>query len=213
MRILNAIKHRIWAFFKKRRCKEYRKRFTNEGVSIISMNCTGGILYHDLGLQFLSPTVNMYMKAEDFIKFCENLRYYCSVDKMIECTDKSIVGDRKYPVAKLADIYLYLVHYKSVEEAQRKWNERKKRINYNNIIILNNDREGMTDALMDRFENLPYKKIMFVHRPVLKRDSRLFHYLPGYENDSCVGIITDPKGILGLRPIDQFNWVDFLNCV
>ena len=174
------------------------------------MNCTGGILYHDLGLQFASPTVNMYMRAEDFIKFCENLEHYLSVDKMIECQDIEIVGDRKYPIAKLDDILLFLVHYKSVEEAQRKWNERKRRINYDKIVILNNDREGMTQQLMERFERLPYKKVMFVHKPT-ERDSHVFHYLPGYEDEDCVGIITDPIGLTGLRPIDQFDWVKFLN--
>lgn len=210
MRLLNVIRNRIWKFCKKIRCRSYRKRFTNPGVSIISMNCTGGILYHDLGQQFLSPTVNMYMKAEDFIKFCENLRYYLSIEQMIECKAPEVVGDRQYPVAILGDIYLYLVHYKSLDEACRKWNERKKRINYDKIVILNNDREGMTDELMDRFESLPYKKVMFVHKPT-SRDPQIFHYLPGYEQEEQVGIITDPKSFLGQRPIDQFDWVRFLN--
>lgn len=115
-------------------------------------------------------------------------------------------------MAKLGDIYLYLVHYKTVAEAIRKWNERKRRINPDKIVILNNDREGMTEELMDRFERLPYPKVMFVHRPV-GRDPRIFHYLPGYENEECVGIITDATGWTGLRPVDQFDWVDFLNNV
>lgn len=176
------------------------------------MNCTGGILYHDLGLQFLSPTVNMYMKAEDFIKFCENISFYLAIDNLIECTDKSVIGNRTYPVAKLGDICLYLVHYKNVVEAKNKWNERKRRINFDKIVILNNDREGMTPELMDRFEKLPYKKVMFVNKPI-DRNPEIFHYLPGYEKDDCVGIITDPKGLFGLRPVDQFDWVGFLNKV
>lgn len=212
MRLLQALRHRVWHLCQRWRCKGYRNRFTNPGISIISMNCTGGILYHDLGLQFLSPTVNMYMKAADFIKFCEDMPRYLAIDKMEECTDPAIVEDRKYPVARLGDIYLYLVHYKTVDEAIRKWNERKRRINPDKIVILNNDREGMTEELMDRFERLPYPKVMFVHRPV-GRDPRIFHYLPGYENEECVGIITDATGWTGLRPVDQFDWVDFLNHV
>lgn len=174
------------------------------------MNCTGGILYHDLGLKFLSPTINMYMRAEDFIKFCENLDQYLAIDTMKACEDASLIGNRIYPLAWLGDILLYLVHYKSVEEAQKKWNDRKGRINRNKIVILDNDREGMTPELMDRFEQLPYKKVMFTHLPVEGRPS-YFHYLPGYENEDCVGIITDGKGWFGRRPIDQFDWVTFLN--
>lgn len=33
--------------------------------SIISSDCTGGVLSHDLNLQFLSPTINMFFSAQD----------------------------------------------------------------------------------------------------------------------------------------------------
>ena len=210
MRIVSTIRNRVWRLFKAYRCKGYRRRYTNHDVSIISMNCTGGILYHDLGLQFMSPTVNLYMRAEDFIKFCENLKHYLSIDDMAECKDPGFIGDRKYPVAYLDDIVLYLVHYKSVEEAQNKWNERKQRVNFDKIVILDNDREGMTPELMERFEKLPYRKVMFTHKPI-NGSSDCIQYLPGYENEDCVGIITDGSGWTGLRPIDQFDWVNFLN--
>ena len=210
MRIIEAIKYRIWRFFNTLRCKGYRQQYKNSDVSIISMNCTGGILSHNLGQQFLSPTVNMYMKAEDFIKFCENLDHYLAIEKMQECFDPSIIEGRKYPIAILDDIYLYLVHYKSVEQAQKKWDERKKRINPNKIVVINTDREGMTPELMDRFEKLSYKKVMFTHIHHPHRGSHFF-YIKGYEQNSCVGIVTDPIGWLGLRPIDQFDWIKFLN--
>lgn len=210
MSLVSALRNRVWRFFKNQRCKSYRKRYTNKDVSIISMNCTGGILYHDLGLKFLSPTVNMYMRAADFIKFCENLEYYLTVDEMRPCRDETLIGNRKYPLAWLDDILLFLVHYKSVEEAQQKWNERKKRINRDKIVILDNDREGMTPELMNRFEKLPYKKVMLLHQPIEGHPS-CFHYLPGYEKEECVGIITDGNGWFGLRPIDKFDWVRFLN--
>lgn len=210
MSVLSGIKHTIWRINKRLRDKKRRKAYVNRDVSIISMNCTGGILYHDLGLQFLSPTVNMYFKAEDFIKFCENIDKYLAIDEMIPCTDSGIVGDRTYPVAYLGDLVLYLVHYKSVEEAQQKWNARKQRINKEKIVIIDNDREGMTSDLMDRFERLPYKKVMFTHLPEPYRGFE-FHYIPGYEMEDCVGIITDGYGWTGLRPIDQFDWVKFLN--
>ena len=149
------------------------------------------------------------MKAEDFIKFCEKLEYYLSVERMEKCYDPAIIGERQYPIAYLDDIILYLVHYQSVEEAQEKWNERKKRVDKNKIVIINTDREGMTEELKDRFEAIPYKKVMFVHQPDEKHPS-LF-YISGYEQEPSVGIITEHIGWKGLRPIDQFNWVDFLN--
>jgi len=141
------------------------------------------------------------------------MEYYLQVDRFEEVTDPNIVQGRHYPIARLDDILLFLVHYKSVTEAEAKWNERKQRINPEKIVILDNDREGMTSELMDRFERLPYQKIMFTHLPPYPGRSKAIHYLPGYENEDCVGIITDPKGIWGLRPIDQFDWVGFLDSI
>lgn len=180
-----------------------------KNVSILSMNCTGGIISHDLGLRFNSPTVNLFMRAEDFIRFCEKLEFYLSIDKLIECTDKRIIGDRNYPIAFLEDLTIFFVHYQSFKEAQKKWNERKKRVNMENIVIFNTDREGMTDDLKDRFEALPYRKVLFTHLPDNKHNSCF--YIKGYEEEKCVGIITDHDTCDGKRPIDQFDYVGFLN--
>lgn len=209
MKVISAIKNRIWKISHKRLVHAYRRRLCNADVSIISMNCNGGILYHDLGLQFLSPTINLFMRANDFIKFCENLKYYLSIDEFVECKDMAIIRQRTYPVAYLGDLVLFLVHYNSVEEAQQKWNERKKRIRWDNIVIMNTDREGTTDEIKDRFEKLPYRKVMFTHLPDEKHPSCF--YIRGYENEDSVGILTAPIGITGKRPIDRFDWVSFIN--
>ncbi|MFR5057629.1 DUF1919 domain-containing protein [Faecalimonas umbilicata] len=208
-KVSNKIKTYIWKWKHEKRNIENRKRLKNKEISIISTNCIGGVLSHDLGLQFKSPTVNLFFRAEDFIKFCENLEYYMSIDRFVECYDEKIIEDRTYPVAYLGDLTLYLVHYSSVEEAEKKWNERKQRINWENIAIFNTDREGMTEELRDRFEKLPYRKVMFVNKPDKKHAS--CYYLQGFENEDCVGIITNPMGWKGMRQIDQFDYVSFLD--
>ena len=69
----------------------------------------------------------------------------------------------------------------------------------------------MTDELMERFDKLPYKRIMFVNK---QDDQHLnTYYIKGYEKENNVGIITDHIGWSGKRPIDQFDWVAFLNDV
>ena len=55
--------------------KDYIERYKGKNPTIISCNCIGGIIYNELNLQFLSPTINLYMNCEDFIKFCENMEY------------------------------------------------------------------------------------------------------------------------------------------
>ena len=35
-------------------------------------------MYHKLGKQFMSPTINLWMFDEDFYKFVQNMDYYLS---------------------------------------------------------------------------------------------------------------------------------------
>lgn len=38
-----------------------RKRLKNTDFSLITNNCVGGIISHDMHLQFRSPTVNLFL--------------------------------------------------------------------------------------------------------------------------------------------------------
>ena len=203
------MKNACWERARKKINLLMRKRLEAENVTIISSNCNGGVISHDLGLRFCSPTVNLYFRAGDFIKFCENMQLYLSIDELVECTDLNITGGRKYPVAYLGDILLFLVHYSSVEEAQECWNRRKQRVNFDNLVVMTTDRDEMTEQLKDRFEKLPYRKVMFTHLPDEKHPHCF--YIPGYEKMKCVGTLTDHNSWNGKRPIDAFDYVDFLN--
>ena len=49
-----------------------RSRLTNLTPTIITSNCTGGFLYHWLGLEFRSSFINLYMTPEDFLTAMEH---------------------------------------------------------------------------------------------------------------------------------------------
>lgn len=51
------------------RRNKMQRELKNKEVSFLCPNCIGGILFHDLGLRFLSPTVNLMMTQTDFVKF------------------------------------------------------------------------------------------------------------------------------------------------
>lgn len=70
--------------------EEARKCFKPRPVSIISQQCIGGGIYHDMGMQFLSPTINLYFEAKDFIKFVENLKHYMNVEIDVKEEDGKI---------------------------------------------------------------------------------------------------------------------------
>ena len=111
----------------------YRKQLRNTSFSLISNNCIGGIISHDLDLQFRSPTVNLFFQDEDFILFCQHLRYYLSLP--VEKVD----SEMDYPVGALKGDYgtirLYFMHYDSFDKAREKWKERASRVDYDNLYI------------------------------------------------------------------------------
>ena len=168
----------VWHMFRLVRYR--RKNVQWEAPSIISQNCIGGCMYHDLGLPFLSPTINCCMNFKDFVKFCERLNFYLS----FQLVDAKI--DSAYPAGKLHDIIIHFVHYKSFEEAKQKWDIRKNRLDFNNVRIIATDRDGCNTDLTKRFLKLPYKKVLFSHFASSHPD---IVYIEGYEKDGQVGII------------------------
>ena len=190
---------------RKFRNKKMRKKLKNK-PSIITNHCIGGIISHDLGLQFKSPTVNLKILPDDFIKFIENL------DKYLNAEFVEIESELNYPVAKLDDITVYFVHYKTFEQAVQKWNERKARIDFNNIRVIMTAREGASEETLKRFDALPYKKVLFddVAHPELK--CAIHSHRRGGKPLGNV-YISDIVTITGKRAfeINGFKLVDFLN--
>lgn len=198
---MNFIKRIEWKLYKKKK----RKKLKNTSFSIISSNCNGGMILHDMGLRFNSPTVNLLFEASDFIKFVGNLEHYLSCE-LTECE-----SDKDYPVGKIDDIKVYFMHYKSFEEAEKKWFERAERIVWDNIFVIATDKDGCTYDDLCAFEKLPYEhKVIFTHRDYPELKSA--YYIKGYENCDEVGILSDFRpGFFRRRYIDVFDYVSFLN--
>lgn len=182
-----------------------KKRLVHKNPSIISNNCVGGVISHDLGQRFCSPTVNLYFKAVDYIKFVSNLQHYLSLD-IVETK-----SELPYPVGVLGDISIFFMHYNSFEEARNKWNERKKRVDYDNLYVVMTEKEGCNLSVLKEFDSLDYKhKVALTH--IEYPSIKCAHYLKGFENESELGIVTDSKPTFWQRRyIDDFDYVSFLN--
>ena len=84
----------------------------------------------------------------NYIIFLKNLKEYINMDmKFIKPEDskyKEYISykDKRfgsYPMGKLNDVEIHFLHYKSPEEAYEKWNRRRQRINFKNLIVKFND--------------------------------------------------------------------------
>ena len=185
---------------------ENRKRLKNTDFSVISSNCNGAFILHDLGQRFNSPTVNLFLFPKDFIKLLKNLKHYMSLKLKFIKEDEI-----EYPVGLLEDIKIYFMHYKTEEEAEKKWEERKKRINYDNLFIMMTDRDGCTYEDLKEFDSLIFKnKVVFTHKKYPEIKSSF--YIKGYENENQIGHIyefLDEK--TGLKHYDEFDYVSWFN--
>lgn len=158
--------------------EEAKKEYIAENVTFISQNCIGGVIYHDMGQKFLSPTINLYFMANDFIKFVQNLEYYLNKELVMRNDTEVVTG-------LLDDIEIYFLHYHTNEEALEKWNERKQRINKNKIFVIQTDRDGFDDNSFEEFKKIKYNKALITKNEKWENEEFVI-YLPKYKNEDCV---------------------------
>ncbi|WP_343347211.1 DUF1919 domain-containing protein [Terrisporobacter petrolearius] len=200
--MFTLIKRVEWRLYKELK----RKRLTNFNPSIISSNCNAGIIYHDLNLPFNSPTINLSMDTDDFIKFVRNMKYYME-QEIYEIYDENY----DFPCGMLKDIKIRFNHYQTFQEAIRKWNERKTRINWDNIYILGIDGDNANYSSLKKFDSLPYdNKVIFTHKNYPEIGSA--YKIDGFEDEIEVGVLIHfRKKFFIRRYLDDFDYVSFLN--
>lgn len=207
------VEEKIFNILRKKHLKKIRKRIKNQNFSIICNNCVGGFIYHDLGMKFLSPTINLFMKSDDFVIFAKDIKYYCSCE-VIQVKDET----KNFPVGKLLakdkehkDIEIYFNHYDNFESAKNKWEERAKRINYNNIyIILEFYDNAYSESILEDFQAIPYEnKIILTHKKY--NNVKNTFAVTCYKDNKPNAQLFKYKGISGKRYLDEFDYVKFLN--
>lgn len=164
-------------------------------------------MYYDLGLPYLTPTVNLTININDLIKMVLNLEWYMK-QEIVEIKEEN----GACPAGMCGDIRINFVHYDSFEEGARKWEERKRRINKDNLFIVGTERgEGCTYETLQRFEQLPFpNKVILTHIEYPEFSSA--YYIRGFEDQEEIGTVTNwKKQFLKRRYMDDFDYVAFLN--
>ena len=175
--LIPRLKGRLGRKKVQRLIRRQREMLRTEGFSIISQNCIGGVFYHDMGMQFLSPTINTFVREPDFVKLCCNLEYYMRLPLQMR-------WDEEYPVGRLDDIEIHFMHYETCKEARDCWERRKKRINFNKILVLATDRDGFDGKAYEQWKKIPYPKVLFTANPEFTEDAVFY---PEFQKDGKVG--------------------------
>lgn len=198
---IDKFREQEWESYKKRKCN----RIKNKDFTIIASNCCGTFVYYDMGLPYLSPTINLSMGMDDFVRLAGNLKWYLE-QEFVEAE-----RTENCPVGILGDIKIDFVHYDTFEEGALKWEERKKRINWDNLFFMGVEKDGCTYETIKRFDELPYEnKVIFTH--VRYPEFSSAYYIKGFEDRNELGVITFyKKQFLKRRYLDDFDYVGFLN--
>jgi uncharacterized protein (DUF1919 family) len=117
-------------------------------------------------MQYNSPFIGLFLFAKDYIKVLKNLPQYMEMElKFIKAAESKYKSElienetcAKYPIGLLGDVEIHFLHYKNEEDARMKWEKRKKRINYDNMIVKFCDRDLATEEDIEEFSHLDYRK-------------------------------------------------------
>ena len=202
-KIRSAI-NKVQRIFINRRLKS---RLQNHGMTVISANCVGAFILHDLNEPFNSPFVNLYLSPNDFVRYLQNIEFYQRQSLTF------IQSEKPYPVAKLADLKVHFMHYRNSQEAQQKWLARSARMNLDNLFIIMTDKDdaqGIAYEDLAAFDQLPFKnKVVFTRKPYPEFKSAF--YIKGFEKQNQVGDLFTFSGWNGVKYYDQFDYVAWFN--
>ena len=109
-----------------------------EKFSLVSNNCIGADILHQLRMQYQSPTVNLQILPEEYPKFCKNIEHYMNTE-LIEYKREYISPKHilyltnmfghvpNMPYALCDDIIICFQHYDTFLEGKIQWDKRKER--------------------------------------------------------------------------------------
>ncbi len=192
--------------------KRKQIRNKNETPTLITNNCIGGIIYHDLGLEFRSPTINLFFGNKDFFPFINDIEYYANQEPIEVFED-----GQKFPIGELRkgteSIRLYFMHYKTFDEAVEKWKKRAKKIDYNNLFIIFEYPQKLkkTDEIYKEFKSIKHTNKRLITDPVDFEDEEIVK-INIYDKNYHPGKIMKYKSKYSpKRYLDDFDYIKFLN--
>lgn len=183
----------------------------NNSPTIICNNCVGGVILHDLGLKFNTPTINtLFLSFDDFLYFVEHLKEFSELDvyelKQTEYPFPVGIQEHEGRVVRVG-----FVHYASFDEGKAAWIKRMKRVNLDNTFVVY-ESQMISDEELDAFSSIKYPKMVLSLTD--KSRERKYSYYKGHQlyKNWFPGKILVYKGFFRTkRYLDDFDYISFLN--
>ncbi|MCR4615707.1 MAG: DUF1919 domain-containing protein [Clostridiales bacterium] len=188
-------------------------KIKEKDISIISNDCIGGIIYHDMGSKFLSPTINLFFETnDDYLEYLSDIAYYSSTAP-IQIKREDI----NYPVGEIVNgdksVVIHFMHYNTFEDAVSKWIERGKRINYDKLFVVWHvvNENGPTKSEIDRFNLLNFNKKLLITGAHCSFNYDYICKLDIYSNNYYNGKILDYTSPVSMRRyLDKTHYYKYM---
>lgn len=183
-----------------------KKKLSNTDFTIVASNCVGGTIYKDLGLEYKTPFIGLFIDADQFVSMCEDFHKFMMLE-LEEVIDPQI----SYPLGKIGSVVIHFMHYATFEDSKNSWNKRKKRMNYANMYFVLSERDNCTIRDLIRFDQLDFSnKIALTKNNYI--EIRNSQHIKGFENELELGQLLDFKNrFSGKRKMYEFNFIKWLN--
>ncbi len=129
-------------------------RIKNSNISILSDSCFAGYLYHKFGMQFTSPTINMFADNENYLRFLKDIKGHFN-ESMVEVdapVEHPYWGKYAYPRGLVGDSEWVFNHDASFETAAERWKRGVERFNFDNYLVI---MSLMSESAANEFDQLP----------------------------------------------------------
>lgn len=156
--------------------KYYQKKFRSEprmkmdgvnmDMSIIGTNCVGGEIYHILGRKFNTPFINVSIPRKHFITMACHFKEYMTAPYRLEKA-QTVNGVYLYLEPEgLPVVRIRFPHDTEETVVKANWDKRVKRINYDKLAFICDDR-GLDESDYKEYDKVKgYKKIMLTSKEI-----------------------------------------------
>lgn len=155
-----------------------RAGLTNRDFSILANNCWGGMIYRDRRLPYLSPTCGTYFFSKDYLRFLSDPHRYLAMELEEVPVKESAYAEEliathgeNVVIGRMGDAEVVLLHYPTFAEAKAKWDRRKERIHWDNLLVKYSDQNRFEPEDFETFRRLKYpNKLFLTTNPDYKSD-------------------------------------------
>ena len=180
----------------------------NRDFSILANNCWGGIVSRDRRLPYNSPTCGTYFFSKDYLRFLSDPRGYLGMEleevpfaKSAHAEEVFAKEGREVLIGRMGDAEVVLLHYPTFAEAKEKWDRRKARIRWDNLLVKYSDQNGFAPEDFETFRALPFRNKLFLTvNPAY--DSEFTRLIPDRWQEGCA--VDDIKSSFRVMNVNEY---------